>query len=89
MLSGWSGKMGISSPVPSRPGFVMERKSQSGDCGIALHGGAIVGGLWAHLKCKRGVRPPLKLLEITGQLSFSRLREARNLNAHGLLVARY
>lgn len=36
--------MGISSPVPSRPGFVMERKSQRGDCGIALHGGAVAGG---------------------------------------------
>lgn len=81
--------MGISSPVPSRPGFVTERKSQRGDCGIALHGGAIVGGLWACLKCKPAVQPLLKLLEITGELSFSGLREAGNLNARGLLVARY
>lgn len=36
--------MGISNPVPSRPGFVMERKSQRADCGIALHGGAVTGG---------------------------------------------
>jgi len=81
--------MGMSSRVPSRPRFVLEGESQSGDCGIALHGGAVAGGLWAHLKCKPGSQPPLKLLEITGELSFSRLWEARNLNVHGLMVARY
>lgn len=81
MPSGWSGEMGISSPVPSRLGFVMERKSQTGDCGTALHGCAIMGRLWAHLKHKTGVWPPLKPLEITGELPFSGIWEARNLNA--------
>lgn len=73
MLSGWSSKIGIYSLVPSRPGSVMEKKSQREDCGIALHGGAIAGGLGARLKCKPGVRPLLKLLEITRELSFRAL----------------
>lgn len=89
MLSGWSSKIGISSLVPSRPGFVMEKKSQRGNCGIALHGGAVAGGLWACLKCKPGAWSLPKLLEITRELSFRALWEARNLNACGLLVARY
>lgn len=81
--------MGISSPVLSRPGFVLERKSQRGDRRIALRGGAVVRRLWACLKSKSGIRLPLKLLEITGELSFSRLQEACNLNTHGLPVARH
>lgn len=73
MPSGWSGETGISSPVLSRPGFVMERKSQRGHCESALHGGAIVGAFWTHLKCKPGIWPSLRLLEITGELPFSGL----------------
>lgn len=81
--------MGISSPVLSRPRFVLERKSQRGDCGIALRGGAVVGRLWARLKSKPAIRPPLKLLEITGESFLRGLQEARNLKAHGLPVARH
>lgn len=70
MPSGWSGERGISSPVLSRPGFVMERKSQREHCESALHGSAIVGAFWTHLKCKPGIWPLLGLLEITGELPF-------------------
>lgn len=73
MLSGWSGEKGISSPVLSRPGFVMERESQRGHCESALHGAAIVGAFWTHLKGKPGIWPSLGLLEITGELPFNGL----------------
>lgn len=54
MTSGWNGEMGISNPVPSRLGFFME-SHKAGTVGTALCGGATVGGIWAHLKCKTGV----------------------------------